>query len=321
MTDQSVHNGHRAPNCAGMTRACAEPLPAPVDQADNAQLIAALVLSIAVHAAVLTWTPLFRPTDIEPPPTITVELMPKAETPVVEAPPPAPEVVPEPIVERPPEPETPPEPVVEPPPETPAPEPIVEPPPEPPPPEPIVEPPPEPPPPEPKPKPKPLRKKPAPIKAPPPRPAPEPQGAAPSEPVPPPVPQPPAPEPPPALPVPAETPPPVATPPEPPPPRASFDDNVLDGYAQLLSGAIGRFQKYPRLAQMRGWEGTVEVLLRIAAGGAVREISLVKSSGFDVLDEQALAMVRQATPLPRPPADLAAQDFSVRVPIVFRLQK
>ncbi|MBC7943825.1 MAG: energy transducer TonB, partial [Burkholderiales bacterium] len=233
-------------------------------------------------------TPLFRPKAIEPPPTITVELMPPVEPAAKVAPaPPSPEVIPEskpePIVELPPEPvaEVVPEPI----------------------PKPELKP-------KPEPKPKPGRKKPAPVKAPPPETAPEPEVA--SEPTPPPIAKPSAPE----------APPPVVIPSEPLKPQAQpVDDNLLDGYAQILSGAIGKFQKYPRVAQMRGWEGTVEVLLKIAAGGAVRDISLVKSSGFDVLDEQALAMVKQATPLPKPPANLSARDFSVKVPIVFRLKK
>lgn len=275
----------------------------PLHQADGGRVLAALVLSLAVHAAVISWTPPVRPATVEPP-MLTVELMPKiAPAPVVEPDPspPAPAVQTEP---------------------QPAPEPIAEPPPQP---KPVVEPPPEPRP-EPKTsrapqlKPKPIRKKPAPIKAPPAAPPPS-ETATPK--APPSTPQPIAVSPKP------ESSPKFSVPPEPPLPMPSelskpqaqaIDSGLLEGYAQTLSGAIGRYQKYPRVARMRGWEGTVQVLLKIAASGAMRDISIAKSSGFDALDEQALDMVKHAAPLPKPPANLQSRDFSVEVPIVFRLK-
>ncbi|HWQ40172.1 MAG TPA: energy transducer TonB [Burkholderiales bacterium] len=91
-------------------------------------------------------------------------------------------------------------------------------------------------------------------------------------------------------------------------------------YSQQLSTQIKRYQKYPVIAQRRGWEGTTEVQLRIAADGRVTEIALAKSSGREVLDREAMEMVRRATPLPQAPEGLRGRELTVTVPIVFRLQ-
>jgi len=44
---------------------------------------------------------------------------------------------------------------------------------------------------------------------------------------------------------------------------------------------------YPSIARRHGWEGVVELELVIDANGRVRAASVVRSSGFDVLDEAA----------------------------------
>ncbi|MGH8678208.1 MAG: energy transducer TonB [Burkholderiales bacterium] len=92
-------------------------------------------------------------------------------------------------------------------------------------------------------------------------------------------------------------------------------------YSKQISTQIKRFQKYPMVAQRRGWEGTAEVLVQIAADGRVTAVSLHRSSGRDILDEEALQMVRRAAPLPQAPQGLRGRKISITVPISFRLQE
>jgi protein TonB len=92
-------------------------------------------------------------------------------------------------------------------------------------------------------------------------------------------------------------------------------------YSQQISTQIKRYQRYPIIAQRRGWEGTAEVLLKIAPDGRVTEVALGKSTGRDVLDREAMEMVRRAFPLPQAPQQLRGRELSVTVPIIFRLQE
>jgi periplasmic protein TonB len=93
---------------------------------------------------------------------------------------------------------------------------------------------------------------------------------------------------------------------------------ALLAYGRLLSQAIAREQRYPPMARENGWQGTVEIALDVA-GNRLRDVTVVRSSGYGVLDQRALEMARAVAPLPPLPEALARQDFKVQVPITFRL--
>ncbi len=94
---------------------------------------------------------------------------------------------------------------------------------------------------------------------------------------------------------------------------------ALLAYGRLLSKAIARGQSYPRIARQNGWQGTVEIALEVA-GNRLRDVTIVRSSGYGVLDQRAVEMARAVAPLPPLPEALQRQDFRVQVPITFRLQ-
>ncbi len=77
---------------------------------------------------------------------------------------------------------------------------------------------------------------------------------------------------------------------------------------------IQRMKHYPALARARNWEGVVEVEFLIAPSGNLEKISVAHSSGFPVLDEEALATVRRAQPLPY-------YSSVLKVPIRFNLDQ
>jgi protein TonB len=57
---------------------------------------------------------------------------------------------------------------------------------------------------------------------------------------------------------------------------------------------------YPMIARHRGWSGKVDVAFLIAPDGRVSELRIQVSSGFPVLDEQALDAIRSAAPFTPP---------------------
>lgn len=60
--------------------------------------------------------------------------------------------------------------------------------------------------------------------------------------------------------------------------------------------AIGRIvPEYPRRARRKGHEGAVVVEIGVGADGEVDDIAVVESSGYDELDESAVAAVRTAS--------------------------
>lgn len=112
-------------------------------------------------------------------------------------------------------------------------------------------------------------------------------------------------------------------PPEPPKPRGPSEqdiENARGNYGNLLSREFAKHKQYPRIAQMRGWQGSTKVELHIDANGGITSLSISESSGFEILDKQALEMVRKASPLPQPPETLRGREFTIIVPVAFRLE-
>ena len=48
---------------------------------------------------------------------------------------------------------------------------------------------------------------------------------------------------------------------------------------------------------------------------------LERSSGFPLLDEEVLALIQRAQPLPPPPAEVAGDRFELLVPVAFSIQR
>ncbi len=56
---------------------------------------------------------------------------------------------------------------------------------------------------------------------------------------------------------------------------------------------------YPQIARQKGWEGTVGLTYNISPEGSVSEIEITRSSGFDVLDQEAVHAVSLFRYLPQ----------------------
>ncbi len=76
---------------------------------------------------------------------------------------------------------------------------------------------------------------------------------------------------------------------------------------------------YPEAARRRGRQGTVVVRFDVDRLGRVSNANLVHDSGSPVLDQAALALVRDAS-LPPFPADMPSSEESVTVPIRYQLE-
>lgn len=125
----------------------------------------------------------------------------------------------------------------------------------------------------------------------------------------------------------AEAPPPTfvapVAPPEPPKPTVNQADidNAKNQYGNLLSREVAKHKQYPKIAQMRGWQGDVELDLQIDGSNGNLIASKVRAtSGFEALDKQALEMVKKAAPFPLPPEALRAKTFNVIIPVSFKLE-
>ena len=98
------------------------------------------------------------------------------------------------------------------------------------------------------------------------------------------------------------------------------DAGTLDQYRLALIVAAKRYKRYPAQAMDKGWQGRVEVRLVIGASGAIQAGIVRTSSGYEILDSQALDMVKNAKPLAPIPSMLRGREFTVDIPVIFDLQ-
>jgi periplasmic protein TonB len=102
--------------------------------------------------------------------------------------------------------------------------------------------------------------------------------------------------------------------------RTGIDAGTLDQYRLALIGFARRYKRYPAQAVDQGWQGRVEIHLVVGASGAIASTLVKASSGYEILDNQAMEMVKQAMPLAPIPAALRGREFSVDIPVIFDLQ-
>lgn len=106
--------------------------------------------------------------------------------------------------------------------------------------------------------------------------------------------------------------------PVPEPTREVLSAEGLRQYSISLAREARRHRQYPALARARGWEGTVELRIEISPG--VRPaVELTRSSGYEVLDAQALEMMGRAVLATVLPSSLQGRRFTVPVPVRFAL--
>lgn len=94
----------------------------------------------------------------------------------------------------------------------------------------------------------------------------------------------------------------------------------VDNYLSRLSRHLARYYEYPRRARRLGQEGTPVIVFEFRRDGSLVAHSLRASSGHQLLDESALAMLEQAEPLPAVPDEISGKKFRYALPVRFRLR-
>jgi protein TonB len=94
-----------------------------------------------------------------------------------------------------------------------------------------------------------------------------------------------------------------------------------DSFLGRLLAQLNRYKQYPRAARKAHIEGVVMLHFVMDAEGRVTSAEIAKSSGRPVLDNEALALIQRAQPLPALPADYPTRTLDAIVPIEFYLDR
>jgi TonB family protein len=95
---------------------------------------------------------------------------------------------------------------------------------------------------------------------------------------------------------------------------SSEKTRYLKAHFSYIKDLIHKHLIYPAMAKKMGWEGKVIVSFIISSGGNAKDIMLSKSSGHEILDDNALKAVRIAAPFPKPPV-----EAQIIVPVLYQL--
>jgi protein TonB len=98
--------------------------------------------------------------------------------------------------------------------------------------------------------------------------------------------------------------------------RVALEESFLRERLSVISNIVQRHINYPPIARRMGWEGKVLVSFVLEPNGNIRDLKVLKSSGYEALDKEALDAIRRSyRDFPKPPVSVV-----VKLPINFRLE-
>ena len=101
--------------------------------------------------------------------------------------------------------------------------------------------------------------------------------------------------------------------------RQAADAAYLADWRQRLEAVGNKY--YPEASVRYGLYGDLQLLVVIRKDGNLEEVRVLKSSGYAVLDEAALKIVRMAAPYSPFPADLAATTDKLEIVRTWQFQE
>jgi TonB family protein len=111
-----------------------------------------------------------------------------------------------------------------------------------------------------------------------------------------------------------------------PPPSLDQDTISLDtkderyvSYAKLIKERIGFHWKYPPDALERLLEGKLMVVFSLARKGEVIQVKLMKNSGHEILDREAIRAIQASAPFPPFPGHVKVSRLNIRASFDYRL--
>ena len=91
-------------------------------------------------------------------------------------------------------------------------------------------------------------------------------------------------------------------------------------WTKEIVAALERNKAYPDAAKSRGERGVAQVFFSLDRQGNLVSSRILRSSGSELLDQEALDVIRRSEPFPPPPSELQGQAINLTVPIFFSLK-
>lgn len=101
---------------------------------------------------------------------------------------------------------------------------------------------------------------------------------------------------------------------------ADETDSRAQAARSTIVARLAKYFRYPRLAQRRGWEGTVILSVRVLPDGRLTDIRIERSSGRSLLDHAAFQSLAHIERLPELAGQLGENGVALEIPVTYRLE-
>ena len=103
-------------------------------------------------------------------------------------------------------------------------------------------------------------------------------------------------------------------------PSQAPPSNAVPTWQGELLGRLEQFKRFPPEAQEQGEQGVAYLHFTMDRDGKVLSASIAKSAGYADLDQETLALIQRAQPLPKPPPEVPGDPIALTVPVQFFLR-
>ena len=97
------------------------------------------------------------------------------------------------------------------------------------------------------------------------------------------------------------------------------DEFKFISYNRWLKIKVESVLKYPELAAISGYQGTLYIKFDILKDGSLGDVEVLKSSGYKILDDEALRSIRASAPYQPLPEEWNMERYSIRAAVIFYL--
>ena len=93
----------------------------------------------------------------------------------------------------------------------------------------------------------------------------------------------------------------------------AHNPDAVPNWKSALVARLERYKRYPPDA--RAETGVAQLAFSVDRSGGVHRAHVVRSSGSNALDREAVALAERASPMPPPPAEITGAQIPIEVPI------
>ena len=97
------------------------------------------------------------------------------------------------------------------------------------------------------------------------------------------------------------------------------DEFKFMSYNRWLKIKVESVLRYPELAALSGLQGTLYIQFNIMKDGSLGDLELLRSSGYKILDDEALRAIRNSAPFQPLPDGWKMDHYTIRAAVLFYL--